>query len=231
MKPVRVLLAAFSALGIGLITFKSGPMLDMGLTNLGLGWMASYLLPRMSVLVLTILLALLLWPATKALKFRILLTILVLGIGIGGYLIVNPPYIRWTKQGTDMTAEVGGHPIEAYLNEHHPGFDGVICLALPGCPHCKTAIPKLALMQQRVPDIDLFVFVFTEDSAKVTSFKQYAGVDHLPYVAVPEPKQSIRLSRGRFPAFLYFKDGKVVYRWSNNQFGYPAFDWVEAGFK
>lgn len=86
-------------------------------------------------------------------------------------------------------------------------------------------------MQKRVPELDVIVFVFTEDSSSVQAFKKDTGVDELSFLAVPKPKVSIELCLGKFPTFLYFKNGKVVHRWFNAQFGYPALDWIESGLE
>lgn len=230
MKFLRTTLSIFLILGICLIIFRSDLLIQYGIVELAWSWMNSYLLPKGLLLILSAVLTWAVWPVFSSWKrFQFLGLLLVFGIAIGGYLLVNPPYIEWIKQGTDMTAELSGNPVEKYLNQNQPDFDGIICLALPGCPHCEVAISKLALMQKRVPEMDVMVFVFTEDSTKVNSFQKDTGVETLPFQAVPDPDDSIELCKGKFPTFLYFKNGKVIHRWFNWQFGYPAIDWVEAG--
>ena len=194
--------------------------------------MSSYLFPKVLLIILTAVLSWIVWPAFHTWKrLQPLGALLIFSLAIGCYLIVNPPYIEWNKKGTDMTAALLGNPVAQYLHKNEPSFDGIICLALPGCPHCEVAIPKLALMQQRKPDLDVMVFVFTEDDAQVANFQKDCGVESLPFKAVPDPNNSIELCQGKFPTFLYFKDGKVVHRWFNWEFGYRAFDWVEAGLE
>jgi len=232
VKSLRTTLAFFLVIGIATTTFRSDLLIEYGITDLNWGWMASYLFPKALVLALTTLLIVALWFKLQPLgRYKFVGALVLFGLSIGGYLLVNTPYIEWIKKGTDMTSESASNPIEEYLNQSQPNFDGVICLALPGCPHCEVAIPKLALMQKRVPEIDVIVFVFTKDSSRVKSFQEDTGVDVLPFLAVPDPNNSIKLCEGKFPTFLYFKHGKVVHRWFNWQFGYPACDWVEWGLE
>jgi thiol-disulfide isomerase/thioredoxin len=229
MKILRTILAILLTFGICLAIFRSDNIIQYGIVELSWGWMNSYLFPKGLLFVFTAVLAWAIWPVFYSWKrIRFLGILLIFGVTIGGYLIINTPYIEWIKEGTDMTDKLSGNPVEEYLNENQPGFDGVICLALPGCPHCEVAIPKLALMQKRVPELDVIVFVFTEDSSKAQSFQKDTGVDELPFHAVPDPNSSIKLCEGKFPTFLYLKNGKVVHRWFNWQFGYPAYDWVES---
>ena len=230
MKSLRIVIALLLAVGLGFVTLGSDYLIHLGIANWNFGWMASYLFPKGLLLVLTVALIAIVLPMLRLSNvYKFLIGFLILGLSVGGYLIVNPPYIEWTKTGMNLTDETSGIPIEDYLNQNQADFDGLVCLALPGCPHCEVAISKLALMKKRVPKLDVLVFVFTEDSASVVSFQKKTGVDELPFVMVPDPATSSELCQGAFPAFLYFKNGKIVHRWFNPEFGYPALDWVEAG--
>ncbi len=230
MKSVRIVSALLLVVCLGVITFKSDYLIQLGIASLNFGWMTSYLFPKVLVLAVASVLIAIAWPMIRLSNgFKFLIGFLILGLSVGGYLIVNPPYIEWTKTGTDLTDETSGIPIEEYFNQNWADFDGVVCLALPGCPHCEVAISRLSLVKKRVPELDVLVFVFTEDSSRVGSFQKKTGVDELPFVMVPDPATSSVLCQGSFPGFLYFKNGKIVHRWFNDEFGYPALDWVEAG--
>ncbi|MCF8465082.1 MAG: hypothetical protein K9G41_09580 [Flavobacteriales bacterium] len=232
MKSVRVAIALLLVVCLGIITFKSDYLIQLGLVSLNFGWMLSYLFPKVLVLTIASVLIAVVWPMIRLSGgYRFLIGFLILGLSAGGYLLVNIPYVEWGKTGTDMTDEMAGNPIESYLNLNHPGFDGVVCLALPSCSHCEVAVPKLALVKKRVPDLDVLVFVFTDDSSRVGSFQKNTGVENLPFVLAPDPANSSVLCQGSFPGFLYFKNGKVVHRWFNSEFGYAALDWVESGLQ
>lgn len=228
MKLIRRTLAVLLIVGICLAIFRSEYLIQYGVVQLNWGWMSSYLFPKGLLLVLT---SLFVWMVSNKLSpsgwFRFFSVLILFGISVGGYLLVNKPYIEWVKKGTDMTTELAGNPVEIYLGHNQPDFEGVVCLALPGCPHCEVAIPKLAMMQNRVPKLDVMVFIFTEDSLEVSSFRNDVGVHQFPFDIVPDADNSIELCRGRFPTFLYVRNGKVIHRWFSSEFGYPAFDWVE----
>jgi hypothetical protein len=230
MKSVRIVSALLLVVCLGFITLKSDYLIYLGITSLSFGWMTSYLFPKVLVVTVAFVLIAIIWSMLRmSIGYKFLIGFLILGLSVGGYLIVNPPYIEWTKTGTDLTDATSGIPIEAYLNQNQPDFDGILCLALPGCPHCEVAVSKLALVKKRVPKLEVLVFVFTDDSSRVGSFQKETGVDELPFVMVPDPATSSVLCQGSFPGFLYFKNGKIVHRWFNSEFGYPALDWVEAG--
>ena len=232
MKALRKILAVLLSLGVFLTIVRSDNLIQHGIAEFGWGWMNSYLFPKGLLLVLSAILVYAIWPVFDSWKrLRFLGALLIFGVTIGGYLIVNTPYIEWNKKGTDMTAKLAANPVEVYLNQNQSKFDGIVCLALPGCPHCEVVVPKLALMQKRVSQLDVIVFVFSEDSSEVKSFQKDTGIDKIPIELIPDPKNSIDLCEGQFPTLLYFKDGKVVHRWFNSQFGYPAFDWVESGLQ
>ncbi|MDB4678102.1 hypothetical protein OAE93_00070 [bacterium] len=232
MKILRTILAVLLTFGICLAIFRSDNLIQYGIAELGWGWMNSYVFPKGLLLVLSAVLAWAIWPVFHSWKqLRFVGALLIFGVTIGGYLIVNTPYIEWVKTGTDMTDKLAGNPVQVYLNQNQPEFDGIICLVLPGCPHCEVAVPKLALMQKRVPKLDVIVFVFTEDSSEVRSFQKDTGVNKIPFELIPDRNNSIELCEGKFPTLIYFKNGKVVHRWFNWQFGYPAYDWVESGLQ
>jgi len=207
----------------------SGAIMQFGMDSLGLGWTASFVAPRLLMLLLTALLVSVFWNAAQVgSRMKVVLSILLFSACVGGYLAVNLPYkVDWSRTGTDMGGKLDGNPIELMLNESQPDFNGLVMLALPNCPYCFEALPKVRAIKQRQPDIDIAVFVFARDSGRMEFFKEHIGSVDFPVYLITDRGFSKEICGGMFPAFLYYKNGKVVHNWAYNEFGYPALDWVE----
>lgn len=232
MRGLKIILSLAVVSAIALITIQSQVISDFTLSTFNWGWMASYLFPR----VLTI--ALGVWLALISISFinggkllKLGLGTLVVGLCIGGYLMINLPYLDdWNRTGSELSEEELGSTgyVEDFLNNQFNNYEGIVCLALPDCPHCISSMPKLEKLQSRVNDLNVSVLVFADDSTGLQRFSGHVGPTGIPVFLAPNPKESYVLSRGRFPSFLYLRNGKIVHRWRNGQFGYPAMDWVES---
>lgn len=207
----------------------SDAIMQFGMNSLGFGWTAAYVAPRLLMLLLTVLLVSVFWNAAQVgLRMKVVLGILLFSACVGGYLAVNLPYkVDWSRTGTDMSGKLDGNPIEVMLNEPQPDFNGLVMLALPNCPYCFEALPKVIAVKQRQPELDIAVFVFARDSGGVEFFKEHIGSVDFPVYLMTDRDFSKEICGGLFPAFLYFKEGKVVHNWAYNEFGYPALDWIE----
>jgi thiol-disulfide isomerase/thioredoxin len=212
----------------GVLTFASEDLTLYAIHDLKFGWLFGLLLPKFLVVLSTLTLLTICWPSLKNIgNLKWLVSLIIIGLSSGLYLFFNVPYkADWAKKGTNLV-NGGANPVEVFLQETQPEFEGLVCFSLPGCDHCKAAISKLELLGQRNPNLDLLVFVFSEDSTVVNSYKNQSVGSSLTYLAVPNPNESIRLNSGAFPCFFYFKNEKLIYRWFSTEFGYPAFDWVE----
>ena len=228
MSRFRAVFLVFLTMVMCVVIFGSAYIIQFAIAELNFGWMTSFLLPK-ALLLLAALAFLIscLKSLKKAGSLKWLVGFCILGLPIGTYLMVNIPYVDdWVKHGKELRAE-NQNPIEAYLKNTQPEFDGLICFFLPGCPHCENAISKLELLHQRQPDLDLVIFVFSEDSAIVNAYTEPPNASDLTYVSVPDPNESFKLNQGIFPSFFYCRDGSLIYRWTNSEFGYPALDWIE----
>ena len=229
MSLFRKLFLGFLVLAMVIIVVGSERITLFSISSLTFSWMAGLVIPKLALILLVFLSLLVSWKTLGNIgSLKWVLVLLIVGAPIGSYLLVNIPYVNeWTKHGTDLSNEEL-NPIEEYLRISNPDFDGLICFYLPGCPHCEEAKAKLEVLHQRQPNLDLLIFVFTEDSALVDSYKHKAVGGTLNYLPVPNPNECLKLNRGKFPSFFYFKDGILKHRWFSSQFGYPALDWVES---
>jgi glutaredoxin len=227
----RIIFAIVVAGLILLLTIYSSDLTRWAITDVSTGWMTGFLTPRISVTICSLVLSILIASRlnfSKVVKWAV--GILVFGIGIGGYLLVNLPYINdWMKYGVTLDSNDSLNPVEVYLEDSYSDFDGLVMFSLPGCPYCEDAIANLELVHRRAPERDLLILVFVEDSAALANYKNEFSSSDLTFEAVPEPKVSVSLNRGQFPGFFYVKNGRMIHRWFSGQFGYPAYDWVENG--
>jgi hypothetical protein len=233
MKALRVVGALASSVFIALLILNAQRISGLAIEDGRLTWMVSSIVPLVIISLLTAALLGLVFPLFTAIgRHKALLVVFVLAITYGGYFLVNRTSVGdWVGTGTDMSPLTGSGPVQLYLNSEHPSFNGVFCFAMPGCSHCEVAIPRLGILKDRNPGMDVMVFVFSTDTAEFEGFKQLSGVTNVTYAMVPDPMASIALCEGSFPTFFYFENGKIVYRWFNNEFGNPALDRVERTFR
>jgi hypothetical protein len=233
MKALRILPVVLIAFAIALLTFYSEQLTVTALEAWQFGWMDAFLLPRILLLVLTIAMLVALLPILNIPKVgKWLLGIVIIAASVRGYLAVNLPYIDdWSRKGEMVDSIVDGNQIETQLNSIETDYDGLVFLVLPNCPYCFDAFSNVVRLKKRNPDLDVSIFVSAMDSSKFQFFKEHIPDTELPIYMISDNKEATALSKGKFPTFLYFKNERLVYRWSNNQFGYPALDWIEYGLE
>lgn len=215
-------------------TLFTAELLDFSLKTMGFGWTTSYLFPRILMFVLAIAFSYFMLKAFgtgRGRVFKIITTVVVIGVWIGGYLAINPPYLDdMNKRGTEIAAsKYANSSTVAIINEKHPGFEGVIFIAAPSCGFCKGTAPKMSLLQSREPGADVLTLLCTSDGADIARFEEESGVTDLEFVLPSDLNDAVQLCQGSFPSYLYFKDGNVVHQWHNEEFGYPALTWIENG--
>lgn len=103
---------------------------------------------------------------------------------------------------------------------------GLVMLAIPDCPYCLEALYTLKQLKKRRPNTTVEMLVCTTDPTLLQLYRQVAG-DEISVKSTNNPDDYALLANHRFPTFIFVKDGRPMYRWSNNQFGAPARDWVE----
>lgn len=230
MNAVNKIVLTVIVLLLSVLVLRSEQITFYAIDHLGLGWMVSFLLPKIGLILCVALMIGVSWSTLKKLGVgKWIASFFIIGLPITAYLVVNIPYTDdWKKNGTALEPGEGAAIVE-FLSTTRPGFDGLVCFSLPGCPHCEEAKIKLEKLQKRAPELDLLVFVFAEDSTAIPGPDSDEVGSSLTHLLVPSPSESIMLNQGRFPCFFYYRNGKLVHRWFSGQFGYPAYDWVENG--
>lgn len=232
MKAFRILASILFLVFVALIILKSKEVTVYALDSFGIGWMTSYMFPRLLVVLMSIFVLMLLLPVLVIPRIgKVVVGFFILAACIGGYLAVNLPYITdWNKRGEDISMVDEGKAVEEFLR-NNASYHGLVCLALPNCPYCVASIPKLEKLKNRSTDLQAMVLVVAKDSTGVERFRSHVGDTDIPIELAPDANAFAKLARGSFPTFVYIKDGKLVQLWANDQLGYPALDWIESGLE
>ncbi|NQY68765.1 MAG: hypothetical protein HRT72_13715 [Flavobacteriales bacterium] len=198
-----------------------------------ISWTSSFVLPRFFVLAYSILLA---FQIKRVLinKSKLMQYCVVIGIFLvfpAAHFAMYPIYEGdFDKVGQYIDEETfAENSLVQDVNDSLEGFEGLICIASPTCPHCVVAVRKLTRSKDRFPENEILVYMFSKDKEKVEQFKDYVGADNLMFRLVPESEGALKVCMGAFPSFVYFKENRIVHRWMNGDFGFRALDWIEAG--
>lgn len=195
----------------------------------GWSWTFSALSHWIGILVLSTV-GVILLPFQMKKIYATLLKITVVLALLGGYFFVRPiyqgDYKKADRELNDATNSVLTEVLAA-----KPGFEGVICIASPGCPFCKIATRYRLKEIKRRTNLGVGVFLAAKDSSAITAYSEETESPELDYFLVENTDGMNQMSEGRYPTFLYIKNKKIVHKWSNDNLGYPALDWIESGME
>ncbi|MFM1877027.1 MAG: hypothetical protein RL266_2764 [Bacteroidota bacterium] len=230
-KTGRLVVSLALLIGLFSIAVRTSAIFDFALLEWKLGWMTSFLFPRVLFLIVTLALSVsVVTFCDGAVWLRTLIFVTIFGFCIVGFVLLNPPYNSdWSKKGIVLQDEPAAQAIEAFLDSAYTDFEGVVCLALHDCPYCINAIPLLELLSERNTDLRVVVMVYAVNSQSMANFKLHVKETDMDIYRAPKPEETFALAMGTFPAYVYVKNGRAQYLWTNAQFGFPALDWIEAG--
>lgn len=192
------------------------------LFNWGLSHTLSKLLPYLLAILLGIFLLrfVLKRKIFKSISLRIVLAILLFLLPFGVYFAINPIY-----EG-DFSQD--GKPIMVMNAKTTKMENGLLVLAIPGCPYCFESLAELRKMKARNPKLKIqFAVVGTDDPAVLVPYRKEAQ-GSFPVELLKGSKALTDETGGRFPSYVMIENGKGVYSWTNNQFGVRAKDRVES---
>lgn len=223
---MRTILSLFLTL-IGVLTILLGNGLFHYCVSAGFSWTFAAL---STWLVLIICAILILWMSFRAKQKKTIQIILgcVLSIALlFGNFIVRPIYQGdFNKEG--QVLNISKNTLLHSILNKQADYNGLICIASPTCPFCKQAAKtRLKVMKERKPSLQIGIALFTTDTNELERFRKETETQNLTYYLIQDAKGVLDLCHGAFPTFIYIKDKKVVHIWKNNQFGFPALDWIE----
>ncbi len=99
-------------------------------------------------------------------------------------------------------------------------------IAIPGCPYCYEAIDRLLLLKKRNEFLSIHFVVCSDDSTQLEWYQEKIK-DAFDVKLATDLEKMQKLAKGRFPTFVYQDQQGITKRWSNDQFGVVAIDYIE----
>jgi hypothetical protein len=194
----------------------------------GFSWTLS-MLSHWLLIALTSSLSVLICPLSFKRSF--LLKLLVPLVFLGIYFAVRPIYeADYVKRDTAL--EIKEHSVLTTILNKNPNYNGVVCIAMTGCGYCKIATRNyLNRLKERNKGIDVGVLLTTTDSSAIDYYISETNAGELDYFLMDNNEKASHeineLTKGRFPSFIYIKNSTILHKWSNDNLGFPALDWIE----
>ncbi len=190
------------------------------LLRIGLSHTWSKALPYLIVILFGLFLARLVYRRFRSnKKTGIALSLFFLIVPFIAYFAVNPIYQGdFGKNGRE----------QSFRNAKTTLFhDGLLVIAIPGCPFCMESIEGLKQMKKRRPKLKIeFTVIGTSDKKLLKGYKK--AIDGKFKLTKLHNETAFTENTGNsFPTFVLIKKGKAVFSWSNNDFGVRAKDAIE----
>ena len=151
-------------------------------------------------------------------------------------ILIIIPFILYFAYSPIYKGDFSNNLVEILKSETEKelGSDKLFVLSIPGCPHCFNTIDKMMKIKSRIPNIQIEYVVCSKDPETLMPYKDkipnIKSVGDLIKVTLAKNPQSIsRLASGRFPSFVLVQKNKI-FKWSNDNFGVCAVDYVESIF-
>lgn len=192
------------------------------LFSAGVSWYWSHFTPYLicgltSILALTCLIA---YKVKQGIKF--LLAFIFISIPIILFAI-HPIYAG------DFTDDSANVIVKKLPSNEKDIEDGLLMISLGNCEYCYNAMKELMVVKKRAPQANMSIAVLTTNENVIDYY--YEETDSLFSIfkvdSIALYDWSDLSPNQQFPCFLYIEDGKISKKWSNQQFGYSAKDFVE----
>jgi hypothetical protein len=212
-----------------LILFYNHVIFDT-LIGWGFGWTISAITPWLLIFALSFTIMYVLLRKLRLQKGKwVLVLIPVLFLGFN--FIINPIYeADYIKNGENLSIE--NHILLDSLNKKNDSFTGLVCIADIGCPFCKLATKKrLNVIKKRLPESQIYITLNSSNQDYIDQYVKETKADNIGFLKIDKSKEVLQLSKGVFPTFILISNGKIIYRWTNSELGYPALDKIESYLK
>lgn len=190
------------------------------LLELGLSHTWSKMLPYLLVILFGLLLARLVYKKFRSnKKVGVVLSLFFLIVPFIAYFTVSPIYQGdFGKNGKKQSFRTAKSTLF---------HEGLLVIAIPGCPYCLESIASLKMMKKRRPNLKIeFGVIGSTDKSVIEGYKK--EIDGKFKISTIKNESAFTANTGNsFPTFVMIKKGKAVYSWTNNKFGVRAKDRVE----
>jgi hypothetical protein len=197
--------------------------IELFLINSTISWTISKALPYLLLIILGVYLAKLSFHKFKFNNVLKIITIVILMLAPFGIdFIFNPIYEGdFSKKGKMPTIEKG-------LNDFN-NYDLVV-ITIPGCPYCHESTINSNKLLERNPSIKIKYVVCSDNVKEIEPYQRNLN-KNIKVELASKPKSLAKIADGGFPSFVVMKNGKAIEKWSNDQFGVRAKDYVESLIK
>lgn len=192
------------------------------LFSAGVSWYWSHFTPYLICGLASILALICLIPYKVKQGLKLLLAFIFISIPIILFAI-HPIYAG------DFTNE-SAHVIVKKLPSNEKDIeDGLLMISLSNCEYCYDAMKELIVIKNRAVQANISIAVLTTNENVIDYY--YEKTDSLFNIfkvdSIALYNWSDLSPNQQFPCFLYIEDGEISRKWSNQQFGYCAKDFVE----
>ena len=163
------------------------------------------------------------WQLVRIVPLRVRWQRIVLGFAVAILSFVlgfaqHPIYedMVW-NMAHDMSAE---KTLSDYENAD------LVVIAIADCPYCKRAVSELNALHARNAALRMRMVVCTADSSWMQTYRSEAD-ESIEVKMASDMNRLATQAGGHFPAYVLVREGKPVWRWTNNEWGPVAKDVVE----
>jgi hypothetical protein len=195
------------------------PVLEEKLLGLPISWTLSRIIPYLSLLILGILLGWVFYRSCffKTKRFNVLFTLILLILPFCIGFAMRPIYQGDFTQGGEKVVRLGE------LNSE--GVNSLVVIADPNCPYCYESIHMMNILKKRNHKMQITYVLCTTDTLATEAYKKIAraGID---FRLARDPEAISNLAQHGFPTYLFMNENEAL-RWSNNDIGPMALDFME----
>ncbi|MBI2259710.1 MAG: hypothetical protein HYU67_12550 [Flavobacteriia bacterium] len=181
-------------------------------------WTISKALPYFLVVVLGFILSYFIYNLAKTKIIKLILSVFVAVLPFIISFIFHPIYEGdFSRVGTSYQ-----------LKNDNQDFQTVdlVVLTIPGCPFCHESTIYSNKMLLRQPRLKIKYIVCDTNTREIEPYQKKLN-RKISVSLAKDLKLCINISQGSFPTFVALKNKKIVEKWSNDQFGVRAKDFVE----
>lgn len=198
------------------------PLIESYFVEMQVSWSLSKLLPYAMLLVCTLVIAwqisrLILLPTLRAKRILIISTLL--GLTTLGFAI-QPLY----------EGEFKDNITPAISDQLRFRNTDLVMVGIPGCTYCLASLDGIKQLKRRNPSMRIKVVLCRPNRNDLNQYRKIAGKS-IRVSRASNPDEITALVSGKFPTYLWVKNGEVKLLWPNNRFGSGAKDFLEKQFQ
>lgn len=190
------------------------------LLDFGLSFTLAKVLPYLFFVALGAVLAFVVYKRDLKPGLKWTLVVLLTVVPFLGYFAINPIY-----QGDFANKPFPVKVRNSYTTEVK---DGLLVMAIPGCPYCLEATDELKKMKKANPQLNI-TFMVMGDPLNEEPYRDIAE-GKFKVISCDNPPLFNASVGSSYPTFMKVKKGVAIQYWTNNEFGVLAKDELVGAF-